>query len=154
MTAQLSRMSHVARSVSNMEGALAFYRDLLGFTVILDQMQDTTEGGLPYVYKNTHAQRRAVHLRYGEGDSAPRLVVTEHPGDPPDGEPIKLDQIGISHVAFTVPNVEVLARELVAKGARTSGPIDAFHDAEGRITTVYFLDPDGMLVQFDQPPRR
>ncbi len=151
MTAQVSRMSHWAICVRSMEASLGFYRDLLGFRVILDRMQDTTEGGLPYVYKNKHAQRRVVHLKCGEGEATPVLVVTELPGDPPDGEAIKLDQIGISHVAFTVPDVESLARDLVAKGGKTSGPIDAFHDATGRITTVYFVDPDGMLVQFDQP---
>jgi hypothetical protein len=36
--------------------------------------------------------------------------MTEHPGEPPDGEPIKLDQIGISHVSFTVPSVAQLTQ--------------------------------------------
>ncbi|MBI2910955.1 MAG: VOC family protein, partial [Chloroflexi bacterium] len=43
MTSQVSRMSHWAICVRNMEASLGFYRDLLGFRVILDRMQDTTE---------------------------------------------------------------------------------------------------------------
>ena len=77
-------------------------------------------------------------------------MMTAHPGDPPDGDPIKLDQIGISHVSFTVPDVEGLTRQLLAKGAKTCGPPDAAKDPSGRVTSVFFLDPDGILVQFDE----
>ena len=145
-----SAMSHVAVCVSDMERSLAFYRDLLGFSVVSDKVQDTTTGGLPHVYKNRHARRRVVHLSYDVGDVEPHIVITEHPGDPPDGEPIKLDQIGISHVSFTVSDVADLTRRLLASGVRSCGPPDAFKDASGHVSTAFFLDPDGILVQFDE----
>jgi catechol 2,3-dioxygenase-like lactoylglutathione lyase family enzyme len=141
-------MSHVAFCVRDMEQSLAFYRDALGFRVRNDRLQETTTGGLPHVYKHRRATRRQV--TYGEGDTRPQLVITEHPGEPPDGDPIKLDQIGISHLSFTVPSVAQLTEELLAKGYKTSGPPDAFKDASGRIRTVFFFDPDGILVQFDE----
>ncbi len=93
-------MSHVAFCVRDMEKSLAFYQEALGFRVLQDRRQDTTTGGLPHVYKHRRATRRQVTLAYGEGDARPQLVMTEHPGEPPDGEPIKLDQIGISHLSF------------------------------------------------------
>ncbi len=145
-----SAISHIAICVGDVARSLAFYRDMLGFRVISDRVQDTTTGGLPHVYKNRHNQRRIVYLSYGEGDDTPRIVMTGHPGDTPDGEAIKLDQIGISHMSFTVPNVAELIRELLSKGAQTSGPPDAFKDASGHTRTVFFLDPDGILVQFDE----
>ena len=77
-------------------------------------------------------------------------LITEHPGEPPDGEPIKLDQIGISHLSFTVPSVAQLTQQLLAKGYHTAGPPDAFQDQSGRVRTVFFFDPDGILVQFDE----
>ena len=89
-------------------------------------------------------------LAYGEGDARPQFVMTEHPGEPPDGEPIKLDQIGISHLSFTVPSVAQLTQQLLAKGYHTAGPPDAFQDQSGRVRTVFFFDPDGILVQFDE----
>jgi catechol 2,3-dioxygenase-like lactoylglutathione lyase family enzyme len=143
-------MSHVAFCVRDIEQSLAFYRDALGFRVRNDRLQETTTGGLPHVYKHRRATRRQVTLTYGEGDARPQLVITEHPGEPPDGEPIKLDQIGISHLSFTVPSVAQLTEELLAKGYKTSGPPDAFKDTLGRICTVFFFDPDGILVQFDE----
>jgi len=148
-----SAMSHVAFCVRSMDRSLAFYRDALGFRVLSDRLQDTTTGGLPHTYKNRHRQRRVVTLTYGDEDVAPHLVITEHPGDPPDGQPIKLDQIGISHLSFTVPSVSQTTRDLQGKGYRTCGPADAFKDASGHVRTVFFFDPDGMLVQLDEGGR-
>jgi catechol 2,3-dioxygenase-like lactoylglutathione lyase family enzyme len=143
-------MSHVAICVRNLERTLAFYRDLLGFQVVKDALQDTRTGGLPHLYHERHAQRRVVHLQAGAGSSIPTLVITEHPGDAVGGEPIMLDQVGISHLSFTVASVDELTKRLLAQGAETCGPPDAFQDAQGRLRTVFFRDPDGILVQFDE----
>lgn len=145
-----SVVSHVAVCVRDMEQSLRFYRDLLGFTVSKDDLQDTSTGGLPHLYHDRHAHRRVVHLRYGDRHSVPFMVLTEHPGDAVSGEPIMLDQVGISHISFTVPNVEALTQRLLAAGAQTCGPADAFRDARGHLRTVFFRDPDGILVQFDE----
>jgi catechol 2,3-dioxygenase-like lactoylglutathione lyase family enzyme len=75
--------------------------------------------------------------------------MTCHPGDQPDGEPIKLDQIGVSHYAFTVDDLPGLAEELMAKGVEIPGGIETFTNAEGKMSSFYCLDPDGILVQFD-----
>ena len=145
-----SVVSHVAVCVRSLEQSLRFYRDLLGFEVTKDEVQDTSKGGLPHLYRDRHMHRRVAHLRYGDRNSVPFLVLTEHPGETLSGTPIMLDQVGISHISFTVPNVDVLTQRLLAAGAQTCGPADAFRDASGRIRTVFFLDPDGILVQFDE----
>ena len=146
----ISAISHIAMCVRDLERSLRFYRDGLGLRVDKDELQPTSTGGLPHLYRDRHAQRRVVHLRYGTGPTAPFLVLTEHPGDTVSGEPIMLDQVGISHLSFTVPSVEAVTARLLAQGAETCGPADAFRDAGGRIRTVFFRDPDGILVQFDE----
>ena len=62
---EASGVSHIAVCVRDMDRSLAFYRDILGMTVTVDQIQDTTEGGLPNVYKHqrNHQQVGARHLR-------------------------------------------------------------------------------------------
>ena len=147
---QASAISHVALCVRNLERSLQFYRDGLSFQVTKDEVQDTSRGGLPHLYHDRHTQRRVVHLRYGDAQSVPFLVLTEHPGDTVSGTPIMLDQIGISHVSFTVPNVEAVTQRLLAQGIQTYGPADAFRDAQGHLRTVFFHDPDGILLQFDE----
>jgi len=131
-----------------MDKSLAFYRDILGMKVTKDEIQDTSTGGLTHTYKHKRNTRRTVHIGWGEGKE-PFLVMTSHPGDQSDGEPIKLDQVGVSHLSFTVTDVRGLADELVSKGVEIAGGIDAFADAQGNVRTFFAFDPDGILVQFD-----
>ena len=142
-------VSHIAMCVQDVEKSLAFYRDSLGLRVTLDQVQDTTAGGLPHVYHHARKTRRTVHLRYGEGSTIPSLVVTSHPNEDSDGHPIKLDQVGISHLSFTVRDVKTLAAELIAQGVQLAAPLEAFTNAQGEVGSIFVYDPDGILVQFD-----
>ena len=142
-------VSHIAICVRDLDESLKFYRDILGMRVTLDQVQDTTTGGLPHVYKHSRRTRRTVHVHYGEGDTKPSLVLTSHPGDEADGGPIKLDQVGISHLSFTVTDVKALAEELVSKGVQLAGPMDSFTNPQGEVSSIFVYDPDGILVQFD-----
>lgn len=141
-------VSHIAVCVRDMDKSLAFYRDILGMKVSDDHIQDTSTGGLTHTYQHHRNNRRTVHLTWGEGQE-PFLVMTSHPGDQVDGGPIKLDQIGVSHLSFTVTDVRALADELIAKGVEIAGGIEAFADAQGNVRTFFAFDPDGILVQFD-----
>jgi catechol 2,3-dioxygenase-like lactoylglutathione lyase family enzyme len=60
-----------------------------------------------------------------------------------------LDQRGITHFSFTVPDTEALLNELLAKGAQLAGPRESFTNAQGRVRSFYVYDPDGIIVQFD-----
>ena len=82
----------------------------------------------------------------------PFLVITSHPGDDVGGEPIKLDQKGISHISFEVENVKSYAEELIAKGVPLAGSMEDFTDDQGKVRTFFVYDPDGILVQFDEGP--
>ena len=142
-------VSHIAICVRDMEKSLAFYRDILKMRVTLDQVQDTTKGGLPHVYGHARKTRRTVHVQSGEDNTIPSLVLTTHPGEEADGGPIKLDQIGISHVSFSVKNLKGLAEELQSSGVKLASPMEAFMDAQGNASSIFVYDPDGILVQFD-----
>ncbi len=139
-------VNHIAFCVRNMDKSLAFYRDILGMSVISDQMEDTTTRNLPYIYRYVRKSRRQVQLQYGEGN--PPLFLSSHPYDRLDGNPIKLDQVGISHIAFTVKDVKALTDELVSKGVKLAGTREAYTNAQGNIPTIYVHDPDGILLQF------
>ena len=144
-----SAISHIAICVADLDKSLEFYRDILGMEVFADRIQDTTTGGLPHVYKHQRNARRQVNLAYRKGNVKPTLTMTSHPGDSPDGNPIKLDQIGISHISFTVPDVKSLASELISKGVELAGPMDGFTNSQGEVSSIFVFDPDGILVQFD-----
>jgi catechol 2,3-dioxygenase-like lactoylglutathione lyase family enzyme len=76
--------------------------------------------------------------------------LTSHPGDHTDGDPIKLDQIGISHLFFSVRNIKDLGEDLVSKGVQLAVPRYAFTNPQAPVSGSFFLyDPDGILLQFD-----
>ncbi len=143
-------VSHIAICVRDLDKSLAFYRDVLGMRVTMDEVQDTTRGGLPSVYEHPRKTRRTVHVRYGEGHTTPSLVLTSHPGDQADGEPIKLDQVGISHFSFTVKDLKAMGEDLASKGVRLAAPMEAFTNAQGQVNSIFVYDPDGIILQFDE----
>ncbi len=137
-----------------MEKSLAFYRDILGMQVIGEKLTDPTEGGTQGArlnnYKLERNSRHFISLSYGEGRT-PTLTLTSHPGEKHSGEPIMLDQIGISHLSFGVEDVKTLVDELLVKGVELAAPIETFTDSNGDIRSIYFKDPDGILIQFNRP---
>ncbi len=143
-------VTHIGICVRDMDKSLAFYRDALGMKVLGDRATDPSEGGHTHNYKHRRKTRRWVSLSYGEG-AFPTLTLTSHPGEGPDGQPILLDQVGITHFSFAVSDVRGLAEELVAKGVELGGPIEAFTNERGEIRSIYVRDPDGILVQFNTP---
>ena len=147
-------VTHVGVCVRDMAKSLEFYRDALGMKVIGEKLTDITEGGTQTARLDNYAVERNtrhwVSLAYGDG-ATPTLTLTSHPGEKPDGNPILLDQVGISHISFGVADVASLADELVAKGYELAGSRESYTNANGEIRSIYVRDPDGILVQFNTP---
>ena len=143
-----SAISHIAICTRDMDKSLAFYRDILGMKVLFDGPTDPTEGGRTQNFEQVRKSRRRVSLSFGTGQK-PTLTITSHAGEEIAGQPLKLDQMGITHFSFTVPDTEVLLQELQAKGVPLAGSREAFANAQGRVRSFYVHDPDGILIQFD-----
>ncbi|MCH9018441.1 MAG: VOC family protein [Chloroflexi bacterium] len=149
-------VSHIAICVADLEKSLEFYRDILGLTV---KMRTTQEmAGRPgaesaEMYERPRKARTVANIYFDDpAYPQPFLVLTSHPGDQVGGEPIKLDQRGISHISFGVENVKAYAEELTAKGVPLAGSMEDFTDESGNVRTIFVYDPDGILVQFDEGP--
>src|SRR5262249_56785906 len=127
-----SAISHITICTRNMDKSLAFYRDMLGMRVLADGMTDPTEGGRLHNYQQARKSRRRVSLSFGAGKK-PTLTITSHAGEEIAGTPLKLDQMGITHFSFTVPDTEALLEELLAKGAQLGGPRRALTHAHDRL---------------------
>jgi catechol 2,3-dioxygenase-like lactoylglutathione lyase family enzyme len=55
---EASAISHIAICTRDMEKSLAFYRDMLGMTVLFDGYTDPTEGGRLHNYQQARKSRR------------------------------------------------------------------------------------------------
>ena len=151
-------VSHIAVCVADLERSLHFYRDLLGLTVRMHTTQDMARrpgAESAEMYQRPRQSRTVANVYFDDPDTTePFLVLTSHPGDEVGGEPIKLDQIGISHISFGVDDVRAYAEELMSQGVPLAGTLDDFTNDEGVMRTFFVYDPDGILVQFDQGPGR
>ena len=116
-------MGHVVLNVSDVEKSTRFYRDVVGFQVSRHRSDWT-----------------AAFLTCGVVHHNLALFKA------PDGaEPYRQGQIGLRHFAFKVENYEALQQahaRLVAAGA----VIDHITN-HGTTRSVYFCDPDGMLME-------
>ena len=155
---QAKGVSHIAVCVADLERSLHFYRDLLGLTVRLHTTQNMARrpgAESAEMYQQPRESRTVANVWFDDPDTPqPFLVLTSHPGSQVEGEPIKLDQIGISHISFEVEDVRAYAEELMAKGVTMAGTLADFADDQGVMRTFFVYDPDGILVQFDQGPGR
>ena len=149
-------VSHIAVCVADLDRSLHFYRDLMGLTVRMHTTQNMARrpgAESAEMYQKPRESRTVANVYFDDPDTTePFLVLTSHPGDQVDGEPIKLDQIGISHISFGVEDVRAYAEELMAKGVALAGTLDDFTNDQGVMRTFFVYDPDGILVQFDQGP--
>ena len=146
-------VSHIAVCVADLDRSLHFYRDLLGLTVRMhttQQMARRPGAESAEMYQRPRESRTVANVYFDDPDTTqPFLVLTSHPGSEVEGEPIKLDQIGISHISFGVEDVRAYAEELMAKGVSLAGTIEDFTNDQGVMRTFFVYDPDGILVQFD-----
>ena len=146
-------VSHIAVCVADLDRSLHFYRDLLGLTVRMhttQQMARRPGAESAEMYQRPRESRTVANVYFDDPDTTqPFLVLTSHPGSEVEGEPIKLDQIGISHISFGVEDVRAYAEELMAKGVPLAGTLEDFTNDQGVMRTFFVYDPDGILVQFD-----
>ncbi len=150
-------VSHIAICVADLEKSLEFYRDKLGLVVKMHTTQDMAQrpgAESAEMYDRPRKTRTVANIYFNDPDlPQPFLVLTSHPADEVRGEPIKLDQKGISHISFGVADVKAYSEELIAKGVQLAGTMEDFTDDTGYVRTIFVYDPDGILVQFDDGPK-
>ena len=127
-----ARIGHVHLKVSDLERSIAFYRDVLGFTL----KADGRAFGLPAAFLAAGGYHHHIGLNTFESAGAPA---------PPPGH------TGLYHVAIVYPDRMSLARavkRLVSHGVKWDGGRD-----HGGTLSVYLKDPDGNGIElyYDRP---
>jgi catechol 2,3-dioxygenase len=125
----VTRIGHVHLTVADLDRALAFYRDVLGFEV-------TTRYGREAVFLSAGGYHHHIALNTWAGEGAPAPA----PGT-----------TGLYHFAILYPDRQTLARAL--KGVLDHGiPLEGASD-HGVSEAIYLRDPDGNGVELyrDRP---
>ena len=134
--------NHSSFTVGDLDRTVAFYRDLLDFTV--ESRFEAQGPAIEQITALPGAHLKVAHLLLGEF----RLELIEYLS--PTGQAIDLstNNVGSAHIAFYADDVEKTYRELSEKGVRFKGmPVAA---APGRPRVAYFLDPDGISLELSE----
>ena len=132
----LERLNHVAIAVSDLEGAVAQYRDMLGARVSAPVAQP--EHGVTTVF--IELANTKIELLHPLGEDSPIA-----------GFLARHAEGGIHHVCYEVRNIEQARDRLVAAGARVLGDGRPKIGAHGK--PVLFLHPKdfcGTLTELEQ----
>lgn len=140
----ISNVRHTGIVVSDLEAALAFYRDLLGFR----ETKRLEESGayIDNMLALDGAQVTTVKLAAPDGNLIELLHFRTHPRPRPS--PPEACRVGITHIAFTVPDLEHMHRALTAAGVRFNAPPQLSPDGYAKVT--FCRDPDGTLIELVQ----
>ncbi len=141
-------MHHVGITVKDLESSIRFYHDVLGLEFVnepspwLDGAELGPAVGVP------GAALRQVSLKLGDTT----LELLEYKSPPSEtATPLMSNNIGASHVAFLVDDIEATRAELEAKGIEFFSAVNVVD--EGVLAGwrwVYFADPDGYPLELVQ----
>jgi len=142
----ITAVHHVSFTVSDMEQSLDFYRGALGFEVLNDR---TVEGSFAETVTTLEGVRmRIVHLSgYGQG-----LELIQYLAAAGQSEAPRTCDTGSAHLCYVVDDIEAEIARLSALGVRFLSKVmmvEGGPNAGNRM--VYFLDPDGIPMEFTQP---
>jgi catechol 2,3-dioxygenase-like lactoylglutathione lyase family enzyme len=136
------RLSHLGLCVSDLERALAFYRDGLGFAEV-SRLRFEDAGtrkllGLP------GARLEAVYLR--RDGLTLELLHFPTPGTHLARGPRPMNQVGLTHLSFLVADLEAALAKLRALGASVLDETRLGGAAAGP-RAIFVTDPDGTRVE-------
>ena len=135
------KLRHVGIVVSDAERSLKFWEGALGFRV----QKDMVESGsyIDNFLSLTDVKVRTIKMVNEEGEMIELLEFESHPELPDLTR--KVSQIGCSHVAFTVEDLDKTFRDLVRLGVHFNSEPQLSPD--GFVKVTYCKDPDGCLVE-------
>jgi len=135
---------HTAISTPDIQRALGFYRDLLGFEVVVDfawprgsELADQITGLRDSASKAAMLRAGNAYIELFEYESPP-----PRPGDP---ERPVCDH-GITHFALDVRDIEAEYERLSAAGMRFHCPPRDL----GTVKATYGRDPDGNVIELQE----
>jgi catechol 2,3-dioxygenase-like lactoylglutathione lyase family enzyme len=138
----IRRLSHHGLCVSDLERAVPFYRDGLGFAEV-SRLRFTDAGtqkllGIPGVVLE------AVYLR--RDGTTLELLHFPQPGTQLAAGPRPLNQVGLTHLSFLVSDLDGVLAKLRALGATV---LEATRlDSKGKGSNAIFVtDPDGTRIE-------
>lgn len=137
----ITHIRHTGIVVSNLEAALHFYTDLLGFKVV--KQLNESGGYIDNISALKDVKVTTVKIAAPDGNLIELLHYNSHPRAPKEER--KLCTIGVSHIALTVEDLEQEYNRLTMAGIIFNAPPQLSPDGYAKVT--FCKDPDGNLIE-------
>ncbi|QPH54619.1 lactoylglutathione lyase family protein [Pontivivens ytuae] len=149
MTTTPRTFSHIGLSVPDLEAAVRFYSEVLGFYVIMqpsEAVEDDSAIGVMCtdVFGEGWGSLRIAHLSTADGIG---IEIFEFPGNYAQDNNLDYKRHGLFHFAVQDPDIEGLAARIVAAGGRQRMPVREYYPGEKPYRMVYVEDPFGIVFE-------
>ncbi len=131
---------HTGIVVADLEASLHFYRDLLGFQ-IAKQMEEAGDY-IDNISSLRNVKVTTVKMTSPSGQMIELLKYHSHPAEQKMRE---ICEIGISHIAFTVDDLDIEYERLKDKGIKFNSPPQLSPDGYAKVT--FCRAPEGTLIE-------
>lgn len=139
----ISSIRHVGVVVTDLEKSLFFYRDLLGFSV--QKSAQETGPFIEAILAIRGVNVTTVKMSAPDGITMLELLRFESPGRNPAASARDIHSPGLTHVAFTVSDLDGLYRQLA--GHRVEFLSQPQRSPDGSARVAFCRDPDGTLIE-------
>jgi catechol 2,3-dioxygenase-like lactoylglutathione lyase family enzyme len=145
----IQSFDHTSFTVADIERAVVFWRDVMGFAVADLSLREGDWLGA--VVGVSGARCRIAHL-HGHGAHLEFIQYLTPAGDDVTGPP---NRPGTAHLAFLVEDIEALAARMLEAGASKQGRIARCTSGPATgCLAVYLKDPNGIIVELVERPAR
>ena len=137
----MKAIRHFGIVISNLDKSLHFYRDLLGLKIKREALE---EGDFIDNISNLKDTKvKTIKMAADDGYLIELLYYKSHPRKPDRNK--KICNIGASHPAFTVENLDYEYKRLKEEGIEFTTPPQISSDGKAKVTFCY--DPDNVLIE-------
>ena len=137
----ITQIRHIGLVVADLENALRFWRDVLGFRV--EKRMEESGAHIDAMMGLEGVQVTTVKLAAADGNLVELLHFHSHPDQPVwKGTPYST---GLTHIALTVDDLDVACRTLSEWGVSFSAPPQLSPDGCAKV--IYARGPEGVLLE-------
>jgi catechol 2,3-dioxygenase-like lactoylglutathione lyase family enzyme len=137
----ITQIRHTGLVVADLEGALRFWRDLLGFKV--EKQMDESGPHIDAMMGLKDVRVTTVKMTAPEGGMIELLHFQSHPDSPAWlGQPYST---GFTHIAMTVGNMDIAFKKLADAGVVFPAPPQ--YSPDGTVKVIYCKGPEGVLLE-------
>ncbi|HAX72334.1 MAG TPA: lactoylglutathione lyase family protein [Firmicutes bacterium] len=141
--------SHIGLSVPDLERAVKFYSEVMGWYIVMQPAVVTEERETAIgimcedVFGPGWGSFKIAHMVTSDGIG---VELFEFPNNEPTGE-FKFWKTGLFHFCIQDPDVEGMVEKIVANGGKQRMPIREYYPGEKPYRMCYVEDPFGIIFE-------